>query len=105
MAGNFIGGAKPILEIQGPVTNPRITNGGDSNRGIRLDLVISAGQTLILNANDRTATLGGVDQSDKIRTDNQWWVLNPGNNLITFTRSNTPASTGILTIKWWNSWT
>lgn len=105
MAGNFLGGAKPILEIQGPVTNPRITNAGDSNRGMRLDLVINTGQTLILNANDRTATMGGVDQSDKIRTDNQWWVLNPGDNLITFTRSNSPANTGILTVKWWNSWT
>lgn len=102
--GNFDGGAKPILEIAGPTTNPRITNANDENRGIRLDLVIAAGQTLILNANDRTATMGGVDQSDKIRTDNQWWVLGRDNNVITFTRSNTPANTSTLTVKWWDSW-
>src|SRR5687767_433473 len=32
MAGDFIGGAKPIFEIAGPVTNPRISNAQDENR-------------------------------------------------------------------------
>lgn len=102
MGGNFKGGARPILEIAGPVTNPRITNAGDESRAVRIDVVVGTGQTLILDSRDRTAKLGGVDQP--LRSDNQWWVLNPGNNLVTFTRSNAPANTGTLTIKWWNSY-
>ncbi len=104
MIGNFNGGAKPILEILGPVTNPRITNANDENRGIRLDVVVGVGSTLILDVAKRTATMGGVDVSSTIRTDNQWWNLMRGNNLITFTRSNSPANTGTLTVKWWNSY-
>lgn len=103
-AGDFVGGAKPILEIAGPVTNPRISNAGDGGRTIRMDLVISAGQTLILDFNTRSVTLGGVDQSGTVRTDNQWWVLAPGANLITFTRSNTPSTAAAMTVKWWNSY-
>lgn len=103
MAGNFLGGSKPILELAGPWTNPRISNSNDENRSIRIDMVINAGETLILDFAARTITLGGVDHSDKVRTDNQWWVLVPGNNTITATRSNTPANTATLTVKWWDA--
>lgn len=98
--GNFVGGARPILEIDGPVTNPRIANAGDGGRTIRIDMVITAGQKLIINTATRSITLSGVDQSLNVRPDNQWWVLNRGANLITFTRSNSPANTGVLTVKW-----
>lgn len=104
MLGNFRGGAKPILELAGPWTNPRISNGGDENRSLKLDMVIATGETLVIDFNARTILMGGVDHADKVRTDNQWWVLNPGNNLITATRSNTPANTATLTVKWWDSY-
>lgn len=100
MGGNFNGGARPILEIDGPVTNPRIQNAGDGNRTIKIDMVISSGQKLVINTATRAVTISGVDQSANVRSDNQWWVLNRGGNLITFSRSNTPANTGVLTVKW-----
>ena len=104
MLGNFRGGSKPILELAGPWTNPRIANGGDENRSLKLDMVINSGETLVIDFNRRTIGIGAVDHSDKVRTDNQWWVLSPGNNLITATRSNTPANTATLTVKWWDSY-
>lgn len=104
MLGNFRGGARPILELAGPWTNPRIANAGDENRSLKLDMVINSGETLVIDFATRTITLAGVDHSDKVRTDNQWWVLNPGANLITATRSNTPANTATLTVKWWDSY-
>ena len=104
MGGNFVGGARPILEIDGPVTNPRIANAGDGGRTIAIDMVISSGQKLIIDTATRSVTLAGVDQSANVRADNQWWVLNRGANLITFTRSNTPANTGVLTVKWNNAY-
>lgn len=104
MLGNFRGGAKPTLQLAGPWTNPRISNSADENRSIRIDMVINSGETLILDFYTRTVTLGGVDHSDKVRTDNQWWVLMPGNNTITATRSNTPANTATLTLNWRDSY-
>ncbi len=104
MLGNFKGGAKPIIEIAGPITNPRISNAADGGRSIRIDQVITAGQTLIVNANDRSVTLAGVDQSANVRADNQWWNLLPGANLITVTRSNSPATAATVTVKWWDSY-
>ena len=102
MLGNFVGGAKPILEIAGPATNPRISNAADGGRSIRIDVVVNTGQTLIIDFNTRSVTLGGVEQA--IRTDNEWWVLKPGNNLITYTRTNSPANTSAMTVRWWDSW-
>lgn len=102
MAGDFVGGAKPILEIAGPATNPRISNAADGGRSLKIDVVIAAGQTLIVNFNTRSVTLGGIEQA--VRTDNQWWVLRSGNNLLAYTRSNSPANTSTMTVKWWNSW-
>lgn len=104
MAGNFKGGARPILEIAGPATNPRIGNAADFGRSLKVDMVILAGQTLIVDFATRTLTMGGLDQSGNVRSDSQWWALYPGNNLISFTRSNTPAATSTLTVKWWDSY-
>lgn len=104
MAGNFNGGAKPIIEIPGPVTNPRIGNAADGGRYLRIDMVINAGQTLIINAHDRSLLMGGVDQSTNVRSDNQWWSLMRGANNITVTRSNNPATAVNVVIKWWNSY-
>ena len=102
MGGNFVGGAKPVLEIAGPATNPRIANAADGNRSIKVDVVIPAGQTLIIDSDTRKVTLGGVEQA--VRTDNQWWVLKPGNNVITYTRTDAPANTSTLMVRWWDSW-
>lgn len=102
--GNFLGGAKPVFEITGPATNPRIGNNEDALRSMKLDMVIPAGQTLFINAHDRTITLGGVDHSDKVRTDNQWWVLVRGNNTVTFQRADSPANTATMVVKWWDSY-
>lgn len=102
--GNFLGGAKPIFEITGPATNPRIGNNEDALRSMKLDMTIPAGQTLVINSHDRTITMGGVDHSDKVRTDNQWWVLVRGNNTVTLLRSDTPANTATMLVKWWDSY-
>jgi tail protein len=103
MNGNFQGGAKPIISIAGPITNPRITNAADGARTLRIDQVITAGQTLIVNAFDRTVMIAGFDYSANVRSDNQWWNLLPGDNLITVTRSNSPATAATVTFDWWDS--
>lgn len=103
MGGNFRDGAWPILEIAGPATNPRITN-NVSGRTIRIDNVIEAGQTLIVDVKARTVTKGGIDAFSSVRNDNQWWTLLPGTQTISWTRADSPANTATLTVRWRNSY-
>lgn len=103
MNGNFKGGSKPVIDILGPTINPRISNGADGGRSWKWDGTIIAGVTLTVDFNSRTVTMAGIDVSDGLRTDNQWWVLNPGDNFLTFTRTNTPANISTMTVKWWDS--
>lgn len=95
-AGTFLGdqirgGSLPVLQMDGPFTNPRISNGVDG-RVTALDLTVPAGKTLTVDVYRKTASLSdGTDVFSTVRLDNQWWKLYPGNNTIQFNRSDTGA--------------
>lgn len=94
------------LELDGPCTNPRISNGNDSNRQMKFDLVMGAGDTLVVDVKQRTVLLNGVDvYKAVVRRDNQWWVLRPGNNPITYNRTGTTGSSvlDVFTRDAWNN--
>jgi phage-related protein len=95
----------PTLTITGAGTNPRISNQQDSNRQVRIDVSMGAGDTLVINThpNARTATLNGVDRYDLVRNDNQWWMLQSGANTIGFSRTGT-AGSQTLTVVWNDGW-
>lgn len=95
--------SEPILELTGPWTNPRITSTQDANRQIRIDITLSASQTLIVDIKNRTATLAGVNQAAAIRADNQWWELLPGSNLISASRTGTTGA-AVFKVRWRNAW-
>lgn len=107
--GFFFGGSYPVLEIDGPCINPRITNAGDDGRAVRLDGTLTAGQTLVIDSWFKTVTIAGVDvigTSWTVRTDNQWWKLWPSSfrtNTVTFARSGTTGSS-VLRIKFRDAW-
>lgn len=101
--GDFLDGVKPILEIPGPVTNPRIQNVNDNNRTIRIDITVNAGQTLVVDVSNKTVFLAGVDRYDTVRADNEWWTLVPGNNSIVLSRSNAGASVQ-MNVRWHHGW-
>jgi hypothetical protein len=82
--------ASPILEIDYPCTNPRIINAADANRSIKIDVVLTAGQTLVIDTKNMVATIAGSIVAT--RSDNQWWHLKPGVNSITYNRSGGGAS-------------
>lgn len=83
----------PVITINGPATNPRLANAQDSNRSIKIDVVIPTGQALVIDVLRRTVKLNGVDAYQYVRTDNQWWKLiqRIANN-ITYSRSDASAS-------------
>lgn len=84
------------FSIVGPATNLIITNITDS-KAIRVDYILSAVDTLVIDTKARTAYLNGVRRNDILKTDNQWWRLQPGVNSISFSRSNTNG-TAVTTI-------
>lgn len=83
------------FEIDGPVTNPRIANSHDSNRQIKIDHVVTAGQLMEIDQAQLTVEVAGVDQFNSVRTDNQWIHIWPGNNNLTFSRSGTTGTSVI----------
>lgn len=87
----------PRLILEGAGDNPRIGNGEDGNRQIRIDVIMGTNDRLVMDAHPqrRTVTLNGVDRYDLVRTDNQWWRLLEGTNTITFSRG---AATGSQTL-------
>lgn len=102
--GDFQDGSPPIIEVVGPATNPRIVNAADGGRTIRIDVVVPAGQLLVIDTKNRTVFLNGVDRYDTVRADNQWWRVVPGVNLITFNRTDAGANTNV-TIRHHDAWT
>jgi hypothetical protein len=93
----------PVFEIPGPAVNPRIKHNGQ-DRTIRIDMTIPNGQTLVVDVFKRTVMIGNTDHYDKVRNDNQWWVLEPGANNITYTRNSGSASGSTLSIRHRDVW-
>lgn len=103
--GWYSRGSDPIIEIDGPFTNPRITNNLWA-RTIRLDLVVPFGQTLIIDVAAKTILMyDGANYFDYYsykRNDNQWWSLTPGVNNIAFAATGTTSNTHCR-VKWYNA--
>ena len=102
MSGDFSDGSDPVLEIVGPATNPRIQNQADGGRTIRIDVVLSSTDTLVIDVKNKIVTINGVDRYNTVRADNQWWSLIPGTNTILYSRSDAVASSR-LTVKHHNA--
>lgn len=105
--GDFEDGYQPVITITGPWTNPRIQNIADDSRTLRLDIVLTAVDELVVDMSGPTIYLNGVRQpwTNIVRTDNQWWVVIPGDNELVIERdpANT-AATGTFKIEWRHTW-
>lgn len=86
-----------VLEITGPITNPRILN---QTNGVYVELLVSVltGTTAIIDGLAFTALRGAINDIGSIRHSGarQWLLLEPGNNSIRVTRT---AGTGTLTTR------
>lgn len=101
--GTFLHGSRPIVEIDGPTVNPRVTFAESGGEALRLDGSLAAGQTIIIDTYYRTVTIGGVDAYSWVRTDNQWPKLMPGVNNITYSRTGT-TGTSPFRVKFQDAW-
>jgi len=105
--------AWPRFVVSGAGTNPRIVVSGQTadpldgtvfnGRTTALDVVMGVGDVLAVDAGLKTVTLNGANAYTLKRDDNQWWQYMPGNNTVTFSRTNT-ASAQTLDIYWFDVW-
>lgn len=96
-------GSKPTLSITGPATNPRIANAGDGNKSIKLDVVLSGTDTVVIDTYRKTVKLNGIDRFDLVRADNQWWEVLPGAQSVTYNRTGSTGSS-TCTVSFRNAW-
>lgn len=105
--GDYVDGAAPTIQIDGPATNPRIQSTTDEGRTLRVDISLSTVDSLRINAKTKKVEvrrgLAGAWQDAwvYVRSDNQWWALLPGINTVTYTRDSTnAAASSTMTVTW-----
>lgn len=87
-----------VLEVRGPVTNPVVQH-DESGHRIALALELTAVDTLVLDSDARTITIGGSSRRYAVAGLPQWFDLAPGPNSIRLSAASTdPAAT--LTVRW-----
>ena len=93
----------PITRIDGPVTNPKVTN-VTVDKFLRVELEVPVGQYLILDHQARTVKLGGTaSRYSQLTPDSEWWQLAPGDNDLRFDGEGEGGST-LATVSWRSAW-
>lgn len=102
----------PVITIQGPATNVRLTVSGqtsmdgvdNNNRTIGIDVVLGSTDVLTIDVGKRTIKLNGVSRYDLKRTDNKWWSLFPGGNTVVYQRVSNTGAGSTCTMTWHDAW-
>ncbi|GGK61119.1 hypothetical protein Sme01_02750 [Sphaerisporangium melleum] len=80
----------PLIRINGPVTNPAITNVTNS-RTLRFIITLTSGQQLLVDTDKGTVTLAGADRMDALSDLSvpvEEWVLPAGTSLVSYSPSS-----------------
>ena len=85
----------PVWEVQGPAVNPQISV-LTTNTTLAYSGSVNAGQTLLIDMFNKTATLNGTSVVNNVSGD--WAYFSPGNNRVTYITTNSDADAS--TIYW-----
>jgi phage-related protein len=78
----------PTITVPGACTNPIIRNTTTGKKLQFVGLTIGSGENLIIDTKLRTAKIGSISHISKLSADSEFWTLEPGNNVITFSVSS-----------------
>lgn len=88
-------GCPPVIQLWGPVTNPRIQNITDGNRELRFNVTLTTEQYLEVDFRERTVFLNGDPRRNRYQqldfTTSEWWTLVPGTNFVRYTADDFAA--------------
>lgn len=95
----------PTFNVLGPVTAPIIRN-ADTGESLEFDptFTVAAGQTLVINTANRTASYAGANVRARLFTAS-WFPLNPGVTNLAFSSLGSYDASAQLTASWRNAWT
>lgn len=87
----------PVITLDGPAVNPKITNSTDGGKYIRWVGTLGAGDTLVIDLAAGTVLLNGANDIDALDAASEFWTLLPGANSLVYDRtSGASASTAQL---------
>lgn len=92
----------PIITIQGPCINPKITN-VTQGLFLQVDTVLGTADELVLNTDLRTVTLNGVSRRALLNNASTWFAAPPGTSYWTFTATATNGNTACV-VSWRNAY-
>lgn len=77
----------PVITIDDPATNPRVTNAADAARFVEYVGSVGGGESLVIDMANATVTKNGVSVMDSLNASSQFWSLLPGSNSVTYART------------------
>jgi hypothetical protein len=97
----------PVIQLWGPVTNPRIQNITDGNKELRFNVTLTTEQYLEVDFRERTVFLNGDPNRNRYQqldfTTSEWWTLLPGTNFVRYT-ADTFASPARAVVRYRCQW-
>jgi phage-related protein len=93
----------PFMHIDGPVTNPTITNEA-TGKFLKLNMTLVAGDFLDIDFKAKTIRgAGGTTKYSFLDPSSVWWGIEPGDNTIIFDTTGSDADTTLL-VAWRSAW-
>jgi len=92
----------PIITIQGPAVNPRVTN-VTAGLYLQVDTTLGTEDELVLNTDYRTVTLNGINRRALLNNASTWFAAPPGTSYYTFTATGTDGNTSCV-VSWRNAY-
>ena len=90
---NIVGNTPVVWNVQGPVTNPQLSNTG-TNEVLKYNGYVGATETLVINTLEETAYISGSDRSANVSGD--WLQLAPGINRMAYVADSQGAPASLL---------
>lgn len=88
--------AWPIITLTGPLATPVLSNNTTGSL-LQLNYTLATGDQVIIDMFNHTITLNGASLISTKTATSDWWGLQPGNNTVTLTTTNT-SDTGSMTV-------
>lgn len=92
----------PVITIQGPAINPKVTN-VTAGAFLLIDATLGSADELILNTDYRTVTLNGINRRALLNNSSTWFAAPPGTSYYTFTATGTDGNTACV-VTWRNAY-
>jgi Phage tail protein len=90
--------SNPLITIQGPCVNPKVTN-VTAGYFLQVNTTLGTADTLVLDTDTRIVTLNGINRRALLNNSSTWFAAPPGTSYYTFTATGTDGNTACV-VSW-----